>query len=235
MTITIGSSFVSTFWLVSGATLAGLLLGARLAFRYGRTTLVPGSWQPARVSGIVIVSGALGWGGGMLLSHALGEPAPTLPQAVYMTPEGKPLRINEVAEAEASEGIQRARQTSQSSGVTPVSTHVTVVNLWASWCGPCRREMPAFTHAQALHPDVRFIFANQGETAETVTAFLKQENLRLNNVVLDPDRSWMTRFHSSGIPTTLFFDANGRLLSSRVGEMSEAALDAHITQLRQTH
>jgi len=231
MTIAIGSWFVSTFWLVLGVTLAGSLLGARLAFMCRRATVVPSRRRPAHALAIILVLGTLGWGGGMLLSNALGEVTPTLPHAVYMTPDGKPLLINEIQQAE---GVRRSQQTPQASGTSPVSRHVTVVNLWASWCGPCRREMPAFTHAQALHPDVRFIFANQGETATTVSGFLKQENLLLNNVVLDPDRSWMTRFHATGIPTTLFFDADGRLLSSRVGELSAAALDAHITKLQQT-
>src|SRR5690606_40886240 len=42
----------------------------------------------------------------------------------------------------------------------------TVVNLWATWCPPCRREMPVLRDAQQRYPDIAFIFANQGESAE---------------------------------------------------------------------
>ncbi|MGV8189993.1 TlpA family protein disulfide reductase, partial [Pseudomonas aeruginosa] len=58
-----------------------------------------------------------------------------------------------------------------------------VINLWASWCPPCRREMPVLQQAQAENPDVVFLFANQGESAETVRHFLQGENLRLDNLL----------------------------------------------------
>jgi thiol-disulfide isomerase/thioredoxin len=38
----------------------------------------------------------------------------------------------------------------------------TVINLWATWCGPCRREMPMMAVAEAAHPDIDFVFVNQG-------------------------------------------------------------------------
>ncbi|MBN0545244.1 TlpA family protein disulfide reductase, partial [Pseudomonas aeruginosa] len=60
-----------------------------------------------------------------------------------------------------------------------------VINLWASWCPPCRREMPVLQQAQAENPDVVFLFANQGESAETVRHFLQGENLRLDNLLFD--------------------------------------------------
>ena len=45
-----------------------------------------------------------------------------------------------------------------------------VVNLWATWCGPCRAEMPTLAAAQKNTPDVIFVFVNQGESQATVTA-----------------------------------------------------------------
>lgn len=44
----------------------------------------------------------------------------------------------------------------------------TVINLWASWCPPCRREMPVLSEAQKKYPNVKLIFINQNEDAVTV-------------------------------------------------------------------
>ncbi len=49
---------------------------------------------------------------------------------------------------------------------------------------PCRREMPVLEQAQASHPDVRIVFANQGESADQVHRFLSQQRLSLKNVLL---------------------------------------------------
>ncbi|NLD68922.1 MAG: TlpA family protein disulfide reductase [Limnobacter sp.] len=103
-----------------------------------------------------------------------------------------------------------------------------VLNLWATWCGPCRREMPVLQQAQASHPDVRFVFLNQGETAAQVERFLHAENLVLDNVLLDPWQEAGKSFGRVALPTTLFFDSNGRLVSSRVGELSEATLEQRL-------
>ncbi|MDE2275235.1 MAG: TlpA family protein disulfide reductase, partial [Burkholderiales bacterium] len=53
----------------------------------------------------------------------------------------------------------------------------TVVNLWATWCPPCRREMPLLQQAQAAQPEVNFVFVNQGETRDQVARFLTRQHL----------------------------------------------------------
>jgi thiol-disulfide isomerase/thioredoxin len=108
----------------------------------------------------------------------------------------------------------------------------TVVNLWATWCPPCRREMPALQQAQAAHPDVNFVFVNQGEEAATIVAFLDRQGLALRNVLVDPQSSTGAALGHSALPTTLFFDAHGRLASTRIGELSQATLTQRLASLR---
>jgi len=107
-----------------------------------------------------------------------------------------------------------------------------VVNLWTSWCPPCRREMPVLARAQADHPEVAFVFANQGETAAAVTAYLAGEGLRLDNVLLDGAMTLSRQTASPGLPTTLFFDARGRLVDRRMGELSPATLAERLDMVR---
>jgi thiol-disulfide isomerase/thioredoxin len=100
----------------------------------------------------------------------------------------------------------------------------TVINLWASWCPPCRREMPAFAAAQAANPDVNFVFLNQAEAPPDVTQFLQQHAPSLRNVLLDPAGDASRQMSNRGLPATLFLDAQGRLVDLRVGELSAASL-----------
>ncbi|MDH4310411.1 MAG: redoxin family protein [Gammaproteobacteria bacterium] len=108
----------------------------------------------------------------------------------------------------------------------------TVVNLWATWCPPCRREMPALQQVQAANPDVNIVFVNQGEEAATIVAFLDRHGLALRNVLVDPQNSTGAALSHSALPTTLFFDATGRLASTRIGELSQATLTQRLASLR---
>ncbi|MEO5695941.1 MAG: TlpA disulfide reductase family protein, partial [Burkholderiaceae bacterium] len=65
----------------------------------------------------------------------------------------------------------------------------TVINLWATWCPPCVREMPLLHEAQQKHSaDMNFVFLNQGEEHSQVAQWLQGRQLPLRNVLLDPRR-----------------------------------------------
>ena len=108
----------------------------------------------------------------------------------------------------------------------------TVVNLWATWCGPCRAEMPTLAAAQQHTPEVAFIFVNQGEPPATVAAYLQHSGLTLANVWLDPASRLGPAAGSRGLPTTLFFDAAGKRLDAHFGMLNAAALQVQLDHLR---
>lgn len=111
-----------------------------------------------------------------------------------------------------------------------------VVNLWASWCPPCRREMPTVAQVaaeqSASSTPVPVLLANQGENAETVRAYLARGKLPARGVLLDADALIGQATGSAALPTTLFVDAKGQIRQIHSGEISRAALMQGIAALR---
>ncbi len=103
-----------------------------------------------------------------------------------------------------------------------------VVNIWATWCPPCRKEMPAMAEVAAAHPEVTFLFVNQGEDAATVSNYLKDSNLNLKNVLLDKNKEIARYYGTVGIPVTLFLDEHGKLLRMYFGEIPRDLLVASV-------
>ena len=156
---------------------------------------------------LLAVGGASGlWIIGSVLLRVLPDEAPRLPDIELQTLDG------------ASRSLQ------------DFAGRPTVVNLWASWCPPCRREMPVLSLAQQRHPGVNFVFLNQGERAEQVQAYLQRSGLGLQNMLLDR-KGAAGAAYSNALPTTLFFDAEGRLVAQRIGELSTASLSERLKAL----
>ncbi|MBN8712670.1 MAG: TlpA family protein disulfide reductase [Xanthomonadales bacterium] len=155
----------------------------------------------------VLVVGALAWGLGSLAARALSESQQPLPVLTLRDLQGRPVALQDLR------------------------GQPTVINLWATWCGPCRREMPMLARAQAAMPHVRFVFADQGESIAAVQRYLELERLELGHVLLDPHMDVSTWYGARGYPTTLFIDAQGALRDTQVGELSAATLAAHLARI----
>lgn len=184
-----------------------------------------GGFQPvAGLIGVVIVSAlfirslraglgasaALGlavviWIGVAELTRAtLGQPAPTI---ALQQMDGPPIAVSDVIGKPA------------------------VVNLWATWCPPCRREMPLLAEVAASRDDVSFLFVNQGEGTEKIRSYLTSEGLKLDRVLLDQSMQITRHYGAMGLPITLFLRADGTLASLHMGEISREALTANIEKL----
>lgn len=117
-------------------------------------------------------------------------------------------------------------------GLARFEGRATVVNLWATWCGPCRREMPMLARAQGANADIHFVFANQGETAARVSAYLAAEHLAPANVLLDGKSEMARASDARGWPTTVYLDADGRIIESDTGELTPTKLAQRLVLLR---
>lgn len=108
-----------------------------------------------------------------------------------------------------------------------------VLNLWASWCPPCRREMPMLIDAAASERRAVILLVNQGETPAQLHAFLQGQGLPPRHVALDQEGVLGALTGSPALPTTLFVTADGTILQTHVGEISRVQLDIAIRALSQ--
>ena len=147
-----------------------------------------------------IAAGMLAWAafGGLLVM--MQRSAPPLPAFELATLDGTPVTL------------------------AALSGRPMVLNLWATWCPPCRREMPVLEEAQAKYPGVAFVLVNQGEDRGTIRDYLDAAGLELDHVLLDPHSRAMLDTGTRGLPTTLFFSAEGRLVDTHMGELTRASL-----------
>lgn len=100
-----------------------------------------------------------------------------------------------------------------------------LVSLWTSACPACRRELPLLAEA-AQRGDVRVVTINQGESLLEVARYLDQQGLDLPLTLLDPRQRLMALSQAPGLPTTLYYAADGTLTTRHVGELGRAQLDA---------
>jgi len=114
-----------------------------------------------------------------------------------------------------------------------------LLNVWASWCPPCRAELPLLAQAADDLADegVGLLLLNAGETASVAAGFLAGEGLVLRTLVdpdervrgLEPTNDVLRRLRTGGLPTTYFLDADGTLVSTFVGELTPDALAERLT------
>ncbi|MDP9025058.1 MAG: TlpA family protein disulfide reductase [Candidatus Eremiobacteraeota bacterium] len=109
---------------------------------------------------------------------------------------------------------------------------VVVVNLWASWCPPCRAEMPDLQRLASAYASrgVVVIGVNQGESAQRARAFSAALRIAFP-IWLDPQQQYGRVFTAAGLPTTVFVGRNGRVVRGVDGALSFDEMRAAIAAL----
>ncbi len=107
-----------------------------------------------------------------------------------------------------------------------------VVNVWASWCLPCRAEAPLLREA-ARHFDgqVTFIGVDIQDKPAEAAAFIAEFGLDKFDHVADPDRSIPALLGGSGVPITYFVASGGEIVSTHIGIIDERSLVSGIDAL----
>lgn len=110
-----------------------------------------------------------------------------------------------------------------------------VVNIWASWCEPCKAEMPHFEEAIKKYADeVELLMINltdgNRETKEKALKFLKDNNLEMK-ILFDEDLSAANAYNIKGIPRTIFISKDGKIAYDVEGMIDEKMLYSNIEKL----
>jgi cytochrome c biogenesis protein CcmG, thiol:disulfide interchange protein DsbE len=144
----------------------------------------------------------------MLLSDATpraGQVGAQAPELSFTTFDGAPLSLAEL------EG------------------RTVLINFWASWCIPCRAELPALAAAAERHAaaGLTVIAVNFGEEPATARAFLARLDSELT-AVLDPEGAAAAAFEVVNLPTSVLIGPDGQVIARHVGYLNEEAVNAFV-------
>lgn len=119
-----------------------------------------------------------------------------------------------------------------SAGLDSYRGNVVVMNLWATWCPPCRAEMPDLQRLYGKYHSrgVVVLGVDQGESAERATEFA--QSLRIHYpILIDQNQQYGRVYAALGMPTTIIVDRNGMVVRGFDGPLSYDQMVAAITPL----
>jgi len=114
----------------------------------------------------------------------------------------------------------------ESLALADLSGQVVVLNVWATWCGPCVREMPGLQKLHEDYADAGLVVVgasiDRGQAEASVRRFLKERDLTFT-ILLDPDQTVAQRFRTLGVPETFLIGRNGVIDHRWIGEFDPTA------------
>jgi len=107
-----------------------------------------------------------------------------------------------------------------------------MLNFWATWCPPCRKEMPLLQDAYEEHQDdgLMILTIAVSDKANNVLDFSDQHGLTFPLLIDTKDRV-AVQYKVLGIPTSYFIDSDGVIASVQVGDLTAPALDRHLEEI----
>ncbi len=108
---------------------------------------------------------------------------------------------------------------------------VVIIIFWATWCGPCRVEMPAFqSRYESFSKELVVLAINEQDTLEDIREFMEELGLSFY-ALIDVDGSAHRDYVVRGFPTTFLVDAEGILQIQHIGVMTENQLDDYLAEV----
>jgi thiol-disulfide isomerase/thioredoxin len=138
--------------------------------------------------------------------HGSGKPPPPLAKLI---PLDRPQRLPAAAFSDAS---------GERLSLATFNGRYVLLNLWATWCAPCVRELPALAKLQHEVPTLTILPVSEGrENAAEVGRFLKTHGAGALPVYLDQDHAFLTVLGAFGLPLSVLIDSKGVEKAKAVG------------------
>ncbi len=169
-------------------------------------------------------------GGGLLVigvASLLLLSKESAPESEIEVAENKPAEVDFPAP-----DLQLHDLAGQPVSLTDYRGQVVLVNNWATWCPPCRQEMPILEayFRDHNHQDFTIVAIDAGDPADTVSTFVSQYQMSFP-VWLDPSSSALNSFRNNYLPSSYLINRDGQVVKVWSGAVTRAALEQNITPL----
>ena len=116
--------------------------------------------------------------------------------------------------------------------ISDYNENIVMINNWATWCPPCKAEMPTLSKYYKEHRNQGFILVGieAGDSLKEVQKFVKDNDI-LFPILLDPNNKSLIAFHNDNLPSSYVIDKNGNVILAWTGPISKAMLEKYITPL----
>ena len=95
-----------------------------------------------------------------------------------------------------------------------------ILNFWATWCAPCKREMPSLEKLTHLYPEIKVFAINMEKPNKLKTQdFFKFIGVLSLDIYFDPELKLVKKFKMRGLPTSILIDKNGNEFGRIIGEI----------------
>jgi thiol-disulfide isomerase/thioredoxin len=106
-----------------------------------------------------------------------------------------------------------------------------LMNILASWCVPCRRELPLLIDAADANPDIAFVGVDHQDQRESAERFVEEQGITFPTL-FDIGGDVAYSIGGRGMPTTAVFDREGRMVAKHTGELTASSLEDLLDEIR---
>ena len=116
--------------------------------------------------------------------------------------------------------------------IADYNPQIVMINNWATWCPPCKAEMPTLLKYYKEHNEQGFVLVgiNAGDPKGDVAKFVDDYNLTFP-ILLDPNNKSLIAFHNDSLPSSYVIDRNGNVVLAWTGPISKSMLEKYVTPL----